>query len=274
MIPYKKYRADLMSSKEMAEQMKKNKMVILPVGCFEMHGPLLPLACDTLLDWGMCLILAAEWDSVVYPPVYYTYPGASATWPGTVDISTEVTEAYIKEIIRALFKNGFERVVLVGSHGPLGFMLTSAVRSYFHDTNKVVAYFSPYEKIFPNEECVKALGYEKGEDIMAFAGMKLLGLESAFDLSCKINIPMANPKDEGDKIKKMGIQVPWLFDRDFQHTGIRSCLKPEDADKAIEVMKKCAKKYRDFPKMYAKYQKEMKALLKKKPWSKPSIWSV
>ncbi len=273
MVPYSKYRMDLLGSKAISEYMRKNDLVILPVGCFEMHGPNIPVACDTFIDWGFSLLLAEEWKCLVFPPVYYTYPGATADWPGTVNISIGATTAYLKEVVNAIYKNGFKKIVLVASHGPNSFMLMSLIRDYFQETGRVVAHFNPYDKLFPDAECKKSLGYSAGEDIIVLAGMRILGLDSSYDPRNKKDLPMSYPKNNYGKLNKMAVALPWLMDKDFQHTGIRSCLKSSDADKAVAIVKKAVKTYRGFPKDFAKYQKEIAAQVRKKPWAKPSIWS-
>ena len=123
MIPYQDVRMELMSSRDVQKYLKKNDLVILPVGCFEMHGPDIPLGCDTFIDWSMALLLAREWKCIVPPPVYYTFPGASGPWPGTMDIPVHTAGEYVKAIIHVLLKRGFKRIVLCASHGPLEFIL-------------------------------------------------------------------------------------------------------------------------------------------------------
>ena len=64
---YRDVRMDLMSSRDVQSYLKKNDMVILPVGCFEMHGPDIPLACDTFTIWAQSLLLGKEWGCLVLP---------------------------------------------------------------------------------------------------------------------------------------------------------------------------------------------------------------
>ncbi|MFN4228023.1 MAG: creatininase family protein, partial [Candidatus Ratteibacteria bacterium] len=95
---YVKYRMELLSSGQIKEYLKRNDLIILPTGSVEMHGPDIPLGCDIFITWATSLLFAEKWDCIVAPPIIYTYPGASDFWPGTVDISTEITFKYIKEV--------------------------------------------------------------------------------------------------------------------------------------------------------------------------------
>ena len=52
-------RMELMTSPEVARYLQRSDLAILPVGCFEMHGPHVPLGCDTIHAHAMSVILAA-----------------------------------------------------------------------------------------------------------------------------------------------------------------------------------------------------------------------
>ena len=65
-------RMELMTSPQVARYLQTSDLAILPVGCFEMHGPHVPLGCDTLHAYAMSVILAEQWDCLVLPPIQYT----------------------------------------------------------------------------------------------------------------------------------------------------------------------------------------------------------
>ena len=264
---------DLMSSKEVAQYLKKKSTVLLPVGCFEMHGPAVPLGCDTFLDWGGALLMGEKWKVLVMPPIFYTFPGASGPWPGSVDISPEITVAYVKEVAKAVLKNGFRQVVLCASHGPLGFMLQSVIRSIFQETGEVVIHVSPWRFLMPADLTEKEFGRRVTEDLYVLAMMKVVGLHGAYDPRAKVEKEQEFSHKSISELKRFGGTVPWYFNRDYQHTGIRKDLTLADADRAIAVMKKALARAGDLPKVFAKYQKEVAADLKKKPWKRDDIWT-
>ena len=263
-------RMDLMSSKQAQAYLKKNDLVILPVGCFEMHGPDIPLGCDTFIDWSFALLLGKEWGCPVLPPVYYTFPGASGPWPGTVEISNRVTMAYVQEIALALIRNGFKRVVLSGSHGPLGTMLECVVRDIFYQTGNVVIHLQPYGAITKG---MKEAKLPFGEDGIVLASLKILGLHGIYDPASKVDAPCEFPFQTIADLRKANAAMPWTFAHDYQHTGLRKKLKMKDADGIVKVMEKAAKGMKDLPKNFAQYQKQMEKLYKDKPWNKASIWT-
>jgi hypothetical protein len=270
MIPYQDVRMDLMSSQKVHKYLKKNDLVILPVGCFEMHGPDIPLACDAFIDWAMAMLLAKEWKCLTLPPVYYTFPGASGPWPGTVDMPIKATQDYVAAIVRSLLKNGFKRIVLCGSHGPLGFLLECVTRDIFQTTGQVVVHLKPYYMI--EAEMDKA-GVPFGESGLVLGALKILGMHGAYDPASRVERPIEYPFKTIGKLGRLKTSVPWIFAKDYQHTGLRKQLKATDADKIVMAYEKTALALQDLPKHFAQYQKEMKQLYKLQPWKKENVWT-
>jgi len=280
MVPFRKVRMDLMSSKEVAQYLKKNDVVILPLGCFEMHGPRVPLNCDSFNDWAGSLLLGERWRCLVIPPVTYTFPGASGPWPGTVDISPEATIAYVREITLALLRNGFRRVILSSSHAPNSQVMDIVASSIFQETGNVVMAISPGRLLRPADLVEKEFkGRFKDvvrEDVFLLGSLKLLGLHGAFDPVMDADRPAEFPLPA---IRKLAPYVgsgcvPWLFVADHQHTGLRRGVTMEDADRAIRVMRAAAKRVPDLPKFFAEYQKQVAKAMKEKPWAKKNVWSA
>ncbi len=271
MVEHRNVRMDLMGSKEVAEYLKRSDMVILPVGCFEMHGPRIPLNCDTFTAWAASILLGEKWDCLVLPPICYTFPGASGPWPGTVDISPGATQEYIKAIAQALLKNGFRRVILCGFHAPLAPIFQFVIRSIHQETGEVVMALRP--RIMPNELMQQELGYGGGEDIMVLAAMKILGLHGAYDPAMHVDKPSEMPLETLVELDRCGAALPWTFSADHQHTGIRTGLRLEHADKAVAIMKQCVDQIGDLPALFAKYQQQMRELNESRPWSEDAVWS-
>lgn len=273
MNEYEKVRMDLLGSKAVQKYQKKNDIIILPVGCVEMHGPDIPLGCDTIHAWASSIVLAKEWKCLVAPPIYYVYPGASGPWPGTVNIMPEISQEYIKSVVKALIKNGFKRVILYGTHGPLSSMFTVVIRSIFNESEDVVA--GLMSNIMPEDIMKEKLGYTRGEDVLVLSSLKILGHHGVYDPKSKADKPPEFPFKVIGDLKKFGGSgmVPWLFKADHQHAGFRKCVRMNDADKGIAVMKLTAKRMRKFPQAFKTYQNQMKKLMKDKPWLKDTVWS-
>jgi hypothetical protein len=264
-------RLELLTSKEVAQYLKESDLAILPVGCVEMHGPIIPLGCDLFEDWGAAVLVAEKWGCCVLPPVPYVYPGASGPWPGTIDVSPEASIAYVKEVARAALKAGFKRLVLSGSHGPFGFMAQVVIRAIHQETGNVVAYLSPYGPI------TRALQEEfgrGGEDLLVLGALKVLGLHGLFNPEVKLDAEAEFPFPTIGPLSQAGVRVPWVFNKDSQHTGIHSGVKLEDADRVIACMRKAIDQMTDVPELFAKYQREMAEQAADPPWRRDDVWSV
>jgi hypothetical protein len=270
MPPFADVRMELMSSRQAQAYLRKNDLVILPVGCFEMHGPLVPLGCDSFLDWAMGLLLAREWKCPCLPPIYYTFPGASGPWPGTVDISNRATIDYVQAVVLSLLKGGFKRVVVVGSHGPLASMMQCVLRDVFQATGHAILHVQPYDKVMKK---MQEAGVAFGEPGLVLAALKLLGLDGAFDPAAKVDRPLEFPLPSIGPLRRCGASMPWIFSKDFQNTGIDSKLKASHADQICEAMAAAAREMKDLPKHFTRYLRETAALYKNKPWSRQTAWT-
>lgn len=104
-----------MTVKEIRETLKKNKTILLPMGCTEQHGYHLPLKTDTLTAEYVAHKTAAKAGFFVAPAVPYTFSGGEL--PGTVNVSTQVLGLYVRDICRSFAEMGFKRIILVLGHG-------------------------------------------------------------------------------------------------------------------------------------------------------------
>lgn len=270
-VKHRAVRLDLFSSKEAAEYLRSNDLAILPVGCFEMHGARMPLATDALEDWAMGILFAEAWKCVCFPPIFYIYPGASAPWPGTIDIGPEISTGYVKAVALSAIKGGFRRLVLCASHGPMGFMGQEIIRSIHLETGHVVVHLNPYPKV--QTAFQEEFGFN-GEDVQVLGALHILGLDGAFDPTVSVEKPMEFPFDEVGPLKQQGVAVPWTFSKDYQHTGLNPRLKPEHAARAAQVMHRVAGEFGNVPGLFASYQERMKQLYTEKPWDSEGVWSV
>jgi len=93
------------------------RLLVVPLGSLEQHGPHLPLSTDTDLAVWLCQRLAAARPGVLAaPPVAYGASGEHADFAGTLSIGTEALELLLVELGRSATLT-FSRVLLVSTHG-------------------------------------------------------------------------------------------------------------------------------------------------------------
>jgi creatinine amidohydrolase len=113
------YRYNRLTWPEMNEAIAAKKLVILPTGSTEQHGPHLPLDVDVFLCESVCLEVGrrAADRVLVLPPISYGLNLHHIDFPGTVHIEPEVFIAFCLNITKSVAYHGFEKILLVNGHG-------------------------------------------------------------------------------------------------------------------------------------------------------------
>ncbi len=113
------YRYNRLTWEEMNEAIAMQKVVILPTGSTEQHGPHLPLDTDVFLTESVCLEAAqrAPDRMLVLPPISYGLNLHHIDFPGTIHIEPEVYIAFCTQITKSVAYHGFRKMLLVNGHG-------------------------------------------------------------------------------------------------------------------------------------------------------------
>jgi len=115
MAAKRKWLLSEMTVDEVRTVLKKNSIVLIPMGCTEQHGYHLPLCTDTVTAKYVACAVGEKLGCVVAPAIPYTFSGGEL--PGTVNVSTQVLGLYVRDICRSFADMGFKRIVLVLGHG-------------------------------------------------------------------------------------------------------------------------------------------------------------
>lgn len=93
------------------------RVLVVPFGALEQHGPHLPLDTDTRIARAVCAAASDGRGGVaVAPAVAIGASGEHAAFPGTLSIGTEALTAVVVELVRHASKD-WEHVLLVNAHG-------------------------------------------------------------------------------------------------------------------------------------------------------------
>ncbi len=124
-----------LTNDEIADYLKRNDIIFLPIGPLEMWGAL-PVDSEYVRPLAYALKMAEEVDGLVLPNLSYVYTGATTTAEGSVYISPALGLQYYKEICRSLMRQGFRRQVLVTTYGTRASTVTllPLVRDFFDET--------------------------------------------------------------------------------------------------------------------------------------------
>ena len=91
--------------------------LVLALGATEQHGPHLPLGTDALIGDAAAGAVAERLDAFVAPTVRVGCSEHHLAFAGTLSISTETFAAIVRDLVAAVGRHGFARLVLLPTHG-------------------------------------------------------------------------------------------------------------------------------------------------------------
>lgn len=107
-----------MTWREIEERLKKNDILIVPLGATEAHGPHAPLGEDIWLVCRMAELVAERTGCTVAQPLWYgSHPYHHLGMPGTVVIPEDVFTAFVRAMIAGFWNMGFRKQILLNGHG-------------------------------------------------------------------------------------------------------------------------------------------------------------
>ncbi|MBR1972469.1 MAG: creatininase family protein [Oscillospiraceae bacterium] len=156
---------------EVQDYLKRNDIIIVPVGTTEMHGGL-PLDCETVMSEALALKMAEACDGLVLTGLPYFYAGATASGRGTVQVSVRQGIDYLGAIARSLLRLGFKRQVYVSFHGPAHMTICPMIRDFYDETGVPILYLDSVMQILGN---LNALGGLDGFNDIFVGAYKVMG---------------------------------------------------------------------------------------------------
>lgn len=147
------YRYNRLTWPEMNRAIEMQKVVLLPTGSTEQHGPHLPLDTDAFLVEKVCLEVGRRAPEVVLvlPPVSYGLNLHHIDFPGTIHIEPEVLIAFCLNVTKSVAYHGFKKILIVNGHGSNGPLVNLVARKTVLETGSLcaaVSYFSLVAEAF------------------------------------------------------------------------------------------------------------------------------
>jgi creatinine amidohydrolase len=121
-----------------------DRVVLLPAGVIEDHGPHLPVDTDVILAQGVCAAAAAEAPDrvVVAPPVVHGYSPHHMDFPGTITVRASVLIDYCLDVCKSIAYHGFSKILLVNGHGGNVSALDMVAKAATLESGAFVAFIS------------------------------------------------------------------------------------------------------------------------------------
>lgn len=122
------------------------KIVLLPFGSFEQHGPHLPLTTDTDLVTAVARGVEAERPQKVLclPTLWPGHSTHHLFFPGTLSVSQRPYVKLVLELCRSVARMGARKVFLLNGHGGNDVPLRSALRDLKTELPAVRFVFASY----------------------------------------------------------------------------------------------------------------------------------
>jgi creatinine amidohydrolase len=132
---------------EIEEYLKKQDLVLVPVGSTEQHGRHLAIDNDAFTALEICKRVAERTGVLVAPVMPFGYSVHHMNFAGTITLKFEVLVEVYREICESLIHHGFRKIVVMNGHGGNTGAVNEALRKIREDTG-VIAY---NVMVFPTE---------------------------------------------------------------------------------------------------------------------------
>lgn len=139
-----------MTQNEIAETIEENRLVIIPTGATEAHGPHMPTDTDSHQAEHISVLLAERIGAVVVPTINYGISKTFENFAGTISLSVPLYQELIYEIGRALIKLGYKNILILNGNRPNGTSNDAVARRLLDDLDEdhdfkvtAVSYWEP-----------------------------------------------------------------------------------------------------------------------------------
>ena len=144
-----KYRLRELTWHEVNDAARANKVVLLPVGCIEQHGPHLPLDVDNLIVEHVCEEAAKRRPELflVAPAIHYGFNVHNMGFPGCLNAHIESMLAYVYDVAHSMTVSGFKKILIVNGHGSNPNILRLAARKVINTSEAHCAHVSWWDLV-------------------------------------------------------------------------------------------------------------------------------
>ena len=107
---------------EIEELLKRERLIILPLGSVEAHGYHLPLNTDMLQPLWLAEEIAKRLDALILPPIHYGWTDNLASFPGTISIGFDTLRNLVQDILKSVINQGGKNILVLSGHASTNHM--------------------------------------------------------------------------------------------------------------------------------------------------------
>jgi creatinine amidohydrolase len=129
---------------EVNQAVALRKVILLPIGSTEQHGPHLPLDVDNLISNCVCMEAGRRAPEVVLvaPQISYGYNVHALDYPGTMHVGYDHLIGVCLDVCKSFAYHGFKRIAVVKGHGGNSAALELASRRAILETDALLTSFT------------------------------------------------------------------------------------------------------------------------------------
>lgn len=133
---------------QIKEHIRKNSLLILPIGTTEEHGPHLPVDTDARIaeayGRGLAEALSSDIPVLLMDTIRYGYSmNLMQEWPGTITLRSRVFMDMVFDICKSVLETGFAKLAILDCHGHHSGPLNTVSRELADACKKAIAIISP-----------------------------------------------------------------------------------------------------------------------------------
>jgi creatinine amidohydrolase len=236
-----------MTSPQIAQSIKERATLLLPLGQTEQHGTHLQTGCDTVIAEHVATAVAErmrdEAPVLVLPPICYGYvPKSIQEWPGSFRVRWEVMVSYISDVLTSAAEMGFDKMIIISTHGPHGDVSRLAARDVFDRTGASVIVSIPHTMVAKEFARIRRSKVGGASHACEYETSLLMHFGYEVDLKGiddRDSVKVCNEWVSGDMINGSG-RVSWsTWALQLSETGVygdASCSTPETGRQTFEAI--------------------------------------
>ena len=121
---------------DVREAIAEERVVIIPTGAIESHGPHMPTDTDTHQAQYIADKVAERVGGISAPAIVYGISKTFEHFPGTISLSIPTYQQVLYEVASALIKQGFTNVVILNGNRPNGTSNDAVARRLIDDLDE------------------------------------------------------------------------------------------------------------------------------------------
>ena len=103
------------------DRIRREGIVVLPVGSTEQHGPHLPLSVDAIISGRLSEMVAQKVGGAVAPTICYGYKsaplsGGGPLFPGTLDLNGLTLINLVSDVLEELIRDEVKKILIINGH--------------------------------------------------------------------------------------------------------------------------------------------------------------